>query len=97
MITAFAEHLKPELVQARLARVRANDGLQTLRFGWAGASEPGQPFYFRVQGSAFLIEFDNSGGNHVHSVWRDFDGDWGRDVLGDHYRRAGSAHRHGSN
>lgn len=96
LITAFAEHLKPEGVQARLARVRANDGLQTLRFGWAGATDPGQPFYFRVQGAAFLIEFDNSGGNHVHSVWRDFDGDWGRDVLGDHYRNAGPGHRHGS-
>jgi hypothetical protein len=97
LISAFAEHLKPELVQVRLARVRANDGLQTLHFGWAGASEAGQPFYFRVQGAAFLIEFDNSGGNHVHSVWRDFDGDWGRDVLGDHYRSAGPGHRHGSN
>jgi hypothetical protein len=97
LITAFAEHLRPELVEARLARVRANDGLQTLHFGWAGASEPGQPHYFRVQGAAFLIEFDNSGGNHVHSVWRDFNGDWGRDVLADHYRGAGPGHGHGSN
>jgi hypothetical protein len=97
LITAFAEHLKPDLVQARLARVRANEGLQTLRFGWVGATEGGQPFYFRVQGAAFMIEFDNSGGNHVHSVWRDFDGDWGRDVLADHYRRAAPGHRHGSN
>jgi hypothetical protein len=96
LITSFAEHLRPELLQARLTRVRANDGLQTLRFGWAGASEPGQPFYFRVQGAAFLIEYDNSGGNHVHSVWRDFDGDWGRDVLAEHYRSAGPGHRHGS-
>jgi hypothetical protein len=96
LITAFAEHLKPDLVQARLARVRAGNGLASLRFGWAGATEPGQPFYFRVQGTAFVIEFDNSGGNHVHSVWRDFDGDWGRDVLADHYRTAGPGHRHGS-
>ena len=97
LITTFAEHLQPELTAARLARVRANDGLQTLHFGWAGATEPGQPFYFRVQGAAFVIEFDNSGGNHVHSVWRDFDGDWGRDVLADHYRSAGPGHRHASN
>jgi hypothetical protein len=24
--------------------------------------------------------------NHVHSVWRDFDGDFGRDILGEHYK-----------
>jgi hypothetical protein len=96
LVSVFAEHLRPELAQARLARVRANDGLQTLRFGWVGAVEPGQPFYFRVQGAAFVIEFDNSGGNHVHSVWRDVDGDWGRDVLAEHYRGAAAQHGHGT-
>lgn len=85
LVTAFAEHLQPELAQARLARVQAAP-LGTLRMGWAGTDKPGQPFYFRLQGERFLIEFDNSGGNHVHSVWRDFDGDFGRDVLGEHYR-----------
>jgi pimeloyl-ACP methyl ester carboxylesterase len=35
-----------------------------------------------------LIELDISGGDHLHSVWRDFQGDWGRDVLGEHYRNA---------
>lgn len=95
LVSAFAEHLQPELAQARLARARADDGLASLRFGWAGAAEPGRPFYFRIQGAAFVIEYDNSGGNHVHSVWRDFEGDWGRDALADHYRGAGPAHGHG--
>ncbi len=96
LVSAFAEHLRPELKEARLARVRSQGGLETLRFGWVGAAEPGQPFYFRIQGAAFIIEFDNSGGNHVHSVWRDFDGDWGRDILADHYRQAGAGHGHGA-
>jgi len=95
LISAFAEHLKPEYMQARLARVRAG-GLNSLRFGWAGAVVAGEPYYFRIQGAGFLIEFDNSGGNHIHSVWRDFDGDWGRDALADHYRKAASDHRHGA-
>jgi len=88
LIAAFADHLQPELAQARLARVRAAP-LAGIRMGWAGATRAGQPFYFRIQGALFLIEFDNSGGNHIHSVWRDFDGDFGRDVLGEHYRQAG--------
>ncbi|MGM9485526.1 DUF3500 domain-containing protein [Roseateles sp. NT4] len=88
LIAAFADHLQPDLAQARLERVRRAP-LDGIRMGWAGSTQPGQPFYFRIQGAAFLIEFDNSGGNHVHSVWRDFDGDFGRDVLAEHYRKAG--------
>ena len=63
-----------------------------IRFGWAGSDVLGRPFYFRIQGATFLIEFDNSGGNHVHSVWRDFNGDFGRDVLADHYRKTNGTH-----
>ena len=95
LITAFAEHLQPELAEARIARVRAGR-LESIRIGWAGSVTRAEPHYFRLQGSNFLIEFDNSGGNHIHSVWRDFEGDWGRDVLADHYRRAdaeGRPHR----
>lgn len=87
LVTVFAEHLRPELAEARLARVRAG-GLASIRFGWAGSPAPGKPHYFRIQGPRFLIELDNSGGNHIHSVWRDFDGDWGRDILGEHYSAA---------
>lgn len=96
LVSVFADHLRPDLADARLARVREG-GLPSLRFGWAGSAEAGAPHYFRIQGARVLIEFDNSGGNHVHSVWRDFDGDWGRDVLREHYRRAsGTAHVHGT-
>ena len=37
-----------------------------------------------------LIEFENSqnNANHIHSVWRDFDGDFGRDVIREHYRNS---------
>jgi hypothetical protein len=84
LITAFAEHLRPELAEARLTRVRAG-GLEDIRFGWAGSPKPGEPYYYRIQGKVFLIELDNSGGNHIHSVWRDFEGDWGRDILREHY------------
>ena len=43
-----------------------------------------------VQGPTFLIEFDNvqTQRNHIHSVWRDFNGDFGDDVLKNHYQSA---------
>jgi hypothetical protein len=47
-----------------------------------------QGHYYRVQTPTFLIEYDNTqnNANHIHSVWRDFSGDWGRDLLAEHYR-----------
>lgn len=66
-------------------------------FGWAGSTERGRQHYYRVQGPHFLVEYDASqnDGDHVHTVWRDFAGDFGRDLLRTHYAAtAGSAHRH---
>lgn len=94
VIDAFASIVEPALAEQRLQRVRAG-GFDRIRFSWAGAQQRGQPYYYRIQGPAFLIELDNSGGNHIHTVWRDFDGDWGRDVLREHYQKAaGTSHRH---
>jgi hypothetical protein len=94
IVDAFAGLVEAPLAGQRLARVRAG-GLDSIRFGWAGATERGRAWYYRIQGSTFLIELDNRGGSHIHSVWRDFDGDWGRDVLREHYRQtAGSGHTH---
>jgi hypothetical protein len=63
-------------------------GTDAIRFAWAGGIEPGEAHYYRVQGPTFLIEYDNTqnDANHIHSVWRDFDGDFGRDLLREHRR-----------
>ncbi len=52
------------------------------------APERGEPNYYRIQAAAFLIEFDETQdhANHIHSVWRDFNGDFGRDLLKEHYQ-----------
>ena len=44
--------------------------------------------YYRVQSPDFLIEYDNTQNysNHSHSVWRDWRGDFGLDVLSSHHR-----------
>jgi Protein of unknown function (DUF3500) len=84
LIEVYASTMKPRLAEERLAKIRAK-GLGDVRFAWAGPTARGRPHYYRVQGPTFLIEFDNSGSNHVHSVWRDFEGDFGRDLLREHY------------
>ena len=59
-----------------------------LWFAWMGGTERGEPHYYRVQTPGFLIEYDNTqdDANHIHSVWRDWTGDWGADLLAEHYK-----------
>ena len=63
-------------------------GFEKLRFAWAGGIEPGQPHYYRVHGPTLLIEYDDTqnGANHIHTVYRDLQHDFGGDVLRAHYR-----------
>jgi hypothetical protein len=96
LIEVYAGNFEPGLAEARMGRVREG-GIDRIRFGWAGAVERGKQHYYRVQGPLFLIEYDatQDGGNHIHSVWRDFDGDFGRDLLRQHYESVkGTAHKH---
>ena len=58
-----------------------------LHFAWAGGLEPGQSHYYRIQGPGFLIEYDctQDNANHIHTVWRDLNHDFGEDPLRAHY------------
>jgi hypothetical protein len=87
VLDAYAGLMAPDIAADRLAKIKAA-GIDNVAFAWAGPIERGQRHYYRVQGPTFLIEFDNSqnNGNHVHSVWRDFNGDFGRDLLRDHLK-----------
>jgi hypothetical protein len=73
----------------RLEKIR-HAGFDEIKFAWMGGLERGEGHYYRVQGSTFLIEYDNTqnNANHIHCVWRDFNGDWGEDLLAEHYRNS---------
>ena len=92
VIDAYAGLMAPDLAAQRMAKIKAG-GIENVGFAWAGPVERGALHYYRVQGPSFLIEFDNTQnqGNHVHSIWRDFDGDFGRDLLRDHIKTAHAA------
>ncbi|MGZ8470650.1 MAG: DUF3500 domain-containing protein [Gemmatirosa sp.] len=87
MATPLAARRRASLEQTNFAEVA---------FAWAGSTRRGEAHYYRIQGPSFLIEYDNTqnGANHIHTVWRDFDGDFGRDLLREHYRRASHSHGH---
>lgn len=63
--------------------------LQNAQFAWAGAFEKDKAHYFRIQTDKFLIEYVNTqnNANHAHLVWRDFENDFGRDLLKEHLEK----------
>ncbi len=88
IIRLYAHNVTAEAAAKRIAEAEATSR-DDLHFAWAGSTTPGAGHYYRIHAPTFLIEYDNvqNDANHVHSVWRDFDGDWGRDVLSEHYKQ----------
>lgn len=89
ILELYAGTMREELASAHLLALR-QAGLEKLHFAWAGSLERGRPHYFRVHGPSALVEYDNTqdGANHVHSVWINPDGAFGRDLLRRHYQGA---------
>lgn len=87
IIKEYLSIMPDDLATHRLDRLRKED-MNEIRFAWAGSFQLGAAHYYRIQGKTFLIEFDNSqnNANHIHSVWRDFNGDFGRDLIKEHYQ-----------
>lgn len=87
LLLTYVGRANDEIATAELARLDTN--FESLHFAWAGSTDRGRPHYYRVQGHRLLAEYDNTtrDGNHVHTVWRDPVGDFGRDALA-HHRRA---------
>ena len=87
LLDVYIGAMASDIAEDRLARVR-KAGVEKITFAWAGDTERGRKHYYRVQGPTFLVEYDNTqnDGNHIHSVWRDFNGDFGRDLLREHLK-----------
>ena len=90
LMETYAHRLRGELAEQELAEIKQAGWEQQVRFAWAGGVEPGQGHYYRIHGPTFLIEYDNTqgGANHIHTVWRKYAGDFGRDLLKEHYDEA---------
>jgi hypothetical protein len=93
LIGEYLATMPEDLAAKRMEKLKKEEAAEIL-FGWAGATKLGEGHYYRIQGKSFLIEFDNTqnNANHIHSVWRDFDGDFGRDLIRGHYQS--SEHHH---
>ena len=61
--------------------------LEDLSFAWAGPTQVGAPHYYRLQSPTLVVEFDNvqNGANHVHTVVRHPENDFGVAALALHH------------
>jgi len=86
LVEEYARNVTEQVAEGRRNQIR--EAGENIWFAWAGGVGRGDPHYYRVQTPSFLIEYDNTqnGANHIHAVWRDFTGDFGGDLLRDHYR-----------
>lgn len=89
IIKEFISTAPEEEAKKRMEKLK-NEEMDEMRFGWAGGTSPGDAHYYRIQGKSFLIELDNkqNEANHIHTIWRDFDGDFGRDLIKEHYKNS---------
>ena len=87
LIEEYANNIPSEFAAKRIATAKST-AKDKLFFAWAGATERDKGDYYRIQAPTFLIEYDNTqnGANHTHTVWRDYENDFGRDVLALHHR-----------
>lgn len=89
LVKLYLNRWRPELADETFAKITAA-GIEKITFGWAGGLDRSKQTYYRIQGPTFLIEFDNfqGNGNHIHTTVRDFKGDFGHDLLREHYAKA---------
>jgi TonB family protein len=87
LIGEYLARMPQDVAAERSKKMRAA-GFDKIHFAWAGGVNKGDPHYYRIQSPTFLIEYDNTqnNANHIHSVWRDFNGDFGEDLLREHYQ-----------
>ncbi len=87
LVEEYCNNVADDLAAARREKFHAAKRHE-IYFAWSGVVEKNGPHYYRVQTPSFLIEYDNTqnNANHIHTVWRDFNGDFGRDLLAEHYQ-----------
>jgi hypothetical protein len=97
LLHVYTDRMTESAAKDQLDRIE-HAGFGNLHFGWAGSLEPGKPHYYRIHGPTVLVEYDNTqnNANHVHTVWRDLERDFGGDLLRAHYtqHRPGDDHGH---
>jgi hypothetical protein len=89
LLEMYAQNMPEQIAQYREEQIKKAG--KNIFFAWAGGVNKKDPHYYRIQAPTFLIEYDDTqnDANHIHTVWRDFTGDFGEDLLKEHYQAGG--------
>jgi hypothetical protein len=92
LVQEYIDRLPDELAAIEMQKFRHAD-VNAIHFAWAGSEQRGGPHYYRLHSRFFFVEYDNTqnDANHIHTVWRNLDDDFGLDLLRLHYR---NGHHH---
>lgn len=87
LIVEYVRIFRNDLAHASLDRYLSPAQFDATTFAWVGdTTDITRHHYYRIQGPAIVIEYDNVGdGNHVHTVIRDLEHDFGLNLLREHY------------
>lgn len=94
LLEEYLSRMPQDIANDRRTKLKAA-GYEKIYFAWAGGINRYEPHYYRIQGPTFLVEYDDTqnNANHIHTVWRDFNGDFGEDLIQKHYK-ASNHHKH---
>jgi uncharacterized protein DUF3500 len=84
LVDEYLTRIPADLAAERHRRLLEGAALDEVSFQWAGGTEAGQAHAYIVQGPTFLIEYAQNRNNavgHVHTLWRDFTGDFGGEFV----------------
>jgi len=87
LIEIYVNRYNKNISDSYMKKIKSN-GFENTYFSWAGSIDVGEGHYYTIKHDSFLIEYDNTqnNANHIHSVLRDFNGDYGQDILAEHYK-----------
>lgn len=88
LVYEYIDRLPNEIAEIERRKLR-EESLNDIHFAWAGGEERRMPHYYRLHGPFFFVEYDNTqnNANHIHSVWRHIEDDFGGDLLRLHYNK----------
>jgi len=85
LVEEYVRNADVDAAERHLAAIQ-QAGLDQLHFSWRGpTNDVRSPFYYRVHGPRLIVEFAVQEPNHVHTIMRDPQNDYGMDWLGLHY------------
>lgn len=88
LIREYISTLNQALSRTEMEPIKAD--MDKIHFAWAGGLKPGEGHYYRIHGTTFIIEYDNTqnGANHAHAVWHSLTNDFALDTLRKHHEAA---------